>query len=162
MDCRTPGFPDLCISRSLLQLLSIESVMPSNRLVLCHPFLPSIFPTLRSFLMSRLWIRRPKYWSFSISPSNEYSGLISFRIDWFDLLAIQLVHWRREWQSTAAFFPLNPRNSNTLKGKERLTGHRICNRRNWSVGSTSVSSQPTGCSGCNPAFEEPKGYQVIY
>ena len=141
--------------------------MPSNQLVLCRPLLllPSICPSIRAFPNeSTLPIRRPKYWSvsFSISPSNEYSGLISFRIDWFDLLAIQLVHWRREWQSTAAFFPLNPRNSNTLKGRERLTGHRICNRRNWSVGSTSVSSQPTGCSGCNPAFEEPKGYQVIY
>ena len=147
--------------------MSIESVMPSNQLVLCHTLLllPSIFPSIRAFPNdSTLPIRRPKYWriSFSISPSNEYSGLISFRIDWFDLLAIQMVHWRREWQSTEAFFPLNPRNSNTLKGKERLTGHRICNRRNWSVGSTSVSSQPTGCSGCNPAFEEPKGYQVIY
>ena len=79
-------------SRSLLQLMSIESVMPSNHLILCHPLLllPSIFPNIRVFSNeSALHIRWPKYWSFSISPSNEYSGLISFRIDWFDLLAVQ-------------------------------------------------------------------------
>ena len=80
-------------SRSLLKLMSIESMMPSNHLILCHPFLlPSIFPSIRVFSNeSVLCIRWPKYWSFSfsISPSNEYSGLISFRIDWFDLLAVQ-------------------------------------------------------------------------
>ena len=80
-------------SRSLLRLRSIESVMPSNHLVLSHPLLPpSIFPSIRVFSKeSVLHIRWPKYWSFSfsISPSNEYSGLISFRIDWFDLLAVQ-------------------------------------------------------------------------
>ena len=81
-------------SQSLLKLLSIESVMPSNHLILCHPLLllPSIFPTIRVFFSeSVLHIRWPKYWSFSlsISPSSEYSGLISFRIDWFDLLAVQ-------------------------------------------------------------------------
>src|SRR5574340_662962 len=73
---------------------SIESVMPSNHLILCHPFLllPSIFPRIRVFSNeSVLHIRWPKYWSlgFSISPSNEYSGLISFRMDWFDFLAVQ-------------------------------------------------------------------------
>ena len=70
----------------------IESVMPSNHLILCHPrlFLPSIFPSIRVFSNeSVLHIRWPKYWTFSISPSNEYSGLISFRIDYFDLLAVQ-------------------------------------------------------------------------
>ena len=70
------------------KLMSIESVMPSNHLILCHPLLllPSIFPRIRVFSNeSALCIRLPKYWSFSISPSNEYSGLISFRIDWFDL-----------------------------------------------------------------------------
>ena len=82
------------ISRSLLKLMSIKSVMPSNCLIFCHPLLllPSIFPSIRVFSSeSDLCIRWPKYWSFSfsISPSNEYSGLISFRIDWFDLLAIQ-------------------------------------------------------------------------
>ena len=82
-------------SQSLFKLMSIESVMPSNHLILCHPFLlpPSIFPSIRVFSnKSALHIRWPKYWSFSfsISPSNEYSGLISFRIDWLDLLAVQV------------------------------------------------------------------------
>ena len=75
-------------SRSLLTLMSIESVMPSNHLILCHHLLllPSVFPSIRVFSNeSVLRIRWLKYWSFSINPSNEYSGLISFRIDWFDL-----------------------------------------------------------------------------
>ena len=81
-------------SQSLLKLMSIELVMPSNRLILCRPLLllPSISPTIRVFsTKSVLRIRWPKYWSFSfnISPSNEYSGLISFRMDWLDLLAVQ-------------------------------------------------------------------------
>ena len=81
-------------SWSLLKLMSIESVMPSNHLILSHPlfFPPSIFPSIRVFSSeSVLHIRWPKYWSFSfsISPSNEYSGLISFRMDWLDLLAVQ-------------------------------------------------------------------------
>ena len=79
---------------NLLKLISIESVMPSNHLFLCHPLLlpPSIFPSIRIFSNeSALRIRWPKYWSFSfsISPSNEHSGLISFRRDWLDLLAVQ-------------------------------------------------------------------------
>ena len=76
-------------SQSLLKLMSITMVMPSNHLILCHPLLlpPSIFPIIRVFSNeSVLHIRWPKYWSFSFSPSNEYSGLISYRIDWFDLL----------------------------------------------------------------------------
>ena len=80
------------ISWSLLKLMSIESVMPSNYLILCHPLLllPSIFPSIRVFSNELvLHIRWPKYQSFSISPSIEYSGLISFRIDWFNLLAVQ-------------------------------------------------------------------------
>ena len=82
------------ISQSLLKLMSIELVMPSNHLVLCCPLflLPSIFASIRVFSNeSVLCIRRPKYWSFnfSISPSNEYSGLISFRIVWLDLLVVQ-------------------------------------------------------------------------
>ena len=81
-------------SQSLLKLMSIESVMPSNHLILCHPLLlqPSIFPSIRGFCNeSVLHIRWPKYWSFtfSISPANEYSGLISFMIDWLDLLEVQ-------------------------------------------------------------------------
>ena len=80
-------------SRSLLKLMSIELVMPSNHLILCHPLLlPSVVPSIRIFSSeSVLHNRWPKYWSFSfsISPSNEYSGLISFRMDWLDLLAVQ-------------------------------------------------------------------------
>ena len=81
-------------SQSLLILTSVESVMPANHLILCHPLLllPSIFPSIRVFSNeSVLHIRWPKYWSFSfsISPSSEYSGLMAFRIDWFDLLALQ-------------------------------------------------------------------------
>ena len=83
-------------SQSLLNLVFIESVMPSNHLILCHPLLllPSVFPRIRVFSSeSALPIRWPKYWtfsfSFSISPSSEYSGLISFGINWFDLLAVQ-------------------------------------------------------------------------
>ena len=80
-------------SRSLLKLVSIESLMPSNHLILCRPLLlPSVFPSIRVFSNeSALCIRWPKYWSFCfiISPSNEYSALISFRMDWLDLFAIQ-------------------------------------------------------------------------
>jgi len=79
-------------SQSLLKLMSIVSMMPSNHLILCRPLLllPSIFPNIRvSSNELVLQIRWPKYWSFSISPSSEYSGLISFKMDWLDLLAIQ-------------------------------------------------------------------------
>ena len=92
MDCTTPGFP---VHHQLLELTQThvhQSAMPSNHLILCRPilFLPSIFPSIKDFTNeSVLHIRWPKYWSFSISSSSEYSGLISFRIDWFDLLAIQ-------------------------------------------------------------------------
>ena len=88
------GSLSFTISRSLLKLMYIESVMPSNHLILCHPLLllPSVFPSIRVFSSeSIVCIRWPKYWSFnfSISLSNEYSGLISFGIDWFDLFALQ-------------------------------------------------------------------------
>ena len=94
MDCNTPHTLSITISQSLLKLIPIELVMPSNHLILCHPLLLllSIFPSIRVFSNeSTLHIRWPKYWSFSfsISPSNEYSLLISFRINWFDLLAVQ-------------------------------------------------------------------------
>ena len=90
-DCQ--AFLSITNSWSLLKLMSIKLVMPSNHLILCHPLLPpSIFPSIRVFSSeSVLHIRWPKYWSFSfsISPSKEYSGLISFRMDWLDLLAVQ-------------------------------------------------------------------------
>ena len=94
MNCSTPGFPVLHHLPSLLKLLSIELVMPSNHLIPCCPLLlrPSVFPSIRIFFMeSALCITWPKYWSFSFSiiPSNEDSSLISFRIHWFDLLAGQ-------------------------------------------------------------------------
>ena len=91
IDCNMPGLPVLYYLLEFAQVHSIESVMPPNRLLLSHPllFLPSIFPSMHVFSSeSALHIRWPNYWSssFSISPSHEYSGLISFRIDWFDLL----------------------------------------------------------------------------
>ena len=117
-------------SQSLFKLMSIESVMPSNNLILCHPLLllPSIFPSIRDISNeSVLYIRWPNYWSFnfSISPSNEYSELISFKIDWFDLLAAQgtlksllqhhsskaLVHW------CSAFFMVQLSNPYMTTGK---------------------------------------------
>ena len=94
MDSSMTDFPAITNSQSLLKLMSIGSMMPSNHLILCNPLLllPSVFPSIRVFSNeSVLHIRWPKYWSFSfsISPSNEYSGLISFRMDWLDLLALQ-------------------------------------------------------------------------
>ena len=91
MDCSTPGPLSFTISQSLLKLMSIESMMPSNYLIFCHPLLllPSIFPSIRECSTeSTLSNRRPKYWScsFRISPFNEFSRLTSFRIDWFDLV----------------------------------------------------------------------------
>ena len=93
MDCSMPGFP---VYHQLLELaqthVSIELVMPFSHLILCHSLLPSIFPSIKVFSNeSALCIKWPKYWgfSFSISPSSEYSRLISLRIDWFDLLAVQ-------------------------------------------------------------------------
>ena len=93
MNCSTPGLP-ITNSWSLLKLMSIKLMMPSNHVILSCPllFLPSIFPSIRVFSNeSLLRIRWPNYWSFSfnISPSNDYSGLISFRMDWLDLLAVQ-------------------------------------------------------------------------
>ena len=94
MDSACQSALSITISQSLLQLMSIESMIPSNHLVLRHPLLllPSVFPSIGVFSNeSALYIRWPKYWSFSfnISPSSEYSGLISFRIDWFNLLSVQ-------------------------------------------------------------------------
>ena len=95
MDCSMPGFPTITNSQRLFKLMSLELVMLSNHLILCLLLLlPSVFPNIRVFSNeSALCIRWPKYWSFSfsitISPSNENSGLISVRIDWFDLLVVQ-------------------------------------------------------------------------
>ena len=94
MHCSTPGFPVHQQLLDLLKLMSIRSVMPLNHLILCHPllFLPSIFPSIRVFSNEAvLHGRWPMYWSFSfsISPSNEHPRLISFRMDWLDLLAVQ-------------------------------------------------------------------------
>ena len=92
MDCSTAGFPVHHQLLELLKLMSIELVMLPNHLILHHPILlpPSIFPSITVFSDELvLHIRWPKYWSFSISPSNEYSGLISFRMDCLDLLAVQ-------------------------------------------------------------------------
>ena len=94
MNCSTPGLLSITNSRSLLKLMSIESVMPCSHLILCHPllFLHPIPPGIRVFSNeSVLHIRWPKYWSFSFSigPSNEYSGLVSFRMDWLYLIAVQ-------------------------------------------------------------------------
>ena len=106
MDCSSLSISN---SRSLLKLMPIESVMPSNHLILCHALLllPSIFPSIRVFSNeSVLHIRWPKYWSFSfsISPSDEYSGPISFRMDWLDLLAVQN---SRESSPTPQFKSIN-------------------------------------------------------
>ena len=111
-------------SWSLLKLMSIESVMPSNHLILCRPLLlpPLFFPSIRVFSSeSVLCTRWPKYWSFSfsISPSNEYSGLISFRMDWLDLLAVQGALHRAARTYTGL-------------GKQTLGGHKenlVCPRR---------------------------------
>ena len=109
------------ISLSFLKLMSVESVMPSNCLILCHPLLllPSIFPNIRVFFNeSALCIRWPKYWSFSISSSNEYSGLISFRIDLFDLPAVQrtfkspISSWRRDGENVETVSDFNFLGSN--------------------------------------------------
>ena len=94
MDCSMPGHPVHHQLPSLLKLMSIESVMPSNHLIFCCPLLllPSIFPTITVFSSeSVLHIKWPKYWSFSfnISPSNEHPGLISFKMNWLDVLAVQ-------------------------------------------------------------------------
>ena len=131
MDCSMPGFPvSVTNSQSLLKHMSIESRMPSSHLILCHPLLllPSIFSSIRVFSNeSVLHIRWPKYWgfSFSISPSNEYSGLISIRIYWLDLLAVQgtLTSFLQHHSSKAsilwcsAFFMIQPSHPYMTTGK---------------------------------------------
>ena len=154
MNYSTSGLPVHHQLRSLPKPMSIESVMPSNLPILCCPLLllPSIFPSIRVFSNeSALCIRWPKYWSFSfsISPSNEHPGLISFRMDWLDLLAVQeilkslLQHHRSKasilWLS-AIFFYFFPENSCFLigvKGKIYLLFHfgfaKVA-REKWTLG----------------------------
>ena len=115
MGCSTPGFPSFTISWSLLKLMFLESVMPSNHLILCHPLLllPSVFPSIRVFYSeSALHIRRPKDCSFSfeIRASNEQSGLISSWLDWFNLLAVQgtLKCLYQHHSSKESFFSTQP------------------------------------------------------
>ena len=125
-----PGFLSITNSWNLLRLMSIKSVMPSNHLILCHPLLllPLIPPSIRVFSNeSALCISWPKYWSFSfsISPSSEHSGLISFRMDWLDPLAVQgtlqsLFQHRSSKTSIlqhSAFFTVQPSHSYTTTGK---------------------------------------------
>ena len=130
-----PASLSFTISRNLLKLMSIESMMPSNHLILCYPLLlPSIFPSIRVFSNeSALHVRWPKYWSFSISPFNEYSGLILFKTDWLDLLAVQgtfkslLQHhswkasilWRVVFSMVMVFFKIGARFLLWLKLKKK-------------------------------------------
>ena len=116
-------------SRSLLKLMSIKSVMPSNHLILCYPLLllPSLFPSIRVFSSeSLLCIRWPKYCSFSISPSNEYSGLISFKIDWFDLLAVQGTHKSLQHHSLKRFLWCSASFMVQLSHPYMTTGKTLC------------------------------------
>ena len=128
-------------SQSLLKLISIELVIPSNYLILCHPLLlPSlIFPSIRMFSNeSALRMRWPKYWifSFSISPSNEHPGLISFRMDWFDLLAVQgaLKSLRQHHSSKASVFRLSAFFTVQLSHPYMTTGKTIAWTRGIFVG----------------------------
>ena len=113
------------ISQNLLKLMSIESVMPSNHLILCCPLLllPSVFPSIR-VLPSELvlCIRWAKYWNFSISPPNDYSGLISFRIDWLDLLAVQGVLLSHESSLAPQFESINSSVLSLLHGPALTSG----------------------------------------
>ena len=120
-------------SRSLLRLMSVKSVMPSNHVIFCHPLflLPSIFPRIRVFSNeSVLGIRWPKNWSFSfsISPSNEYLGLISYRIDWLDLLAVQVI---LESSPTPQFKSINSSALRLLHSPTRTSIHD--HRKNHSL-----------------------------
>ena len=137
--------PSITNSWSLLKLMSIESVMPSNHIILCHPLLlPSVFPSIRVFSNeSVLCIRWPKYWSFSfsISPSNEYSGLISLRMDWLDLLAVEgnlrslLQHhsWKASVFRHSAFFMVQLSHPYMTTGKTIALTMDLCWQSNVSA-----------------------------
>ena len=129
------------ISQNLLKFMSMESVMPSYHLILCHPLLllPSIFPSIRVFSNESLFrIRWPKYWSFSlsISPFNEYSGLISFKTDWLDLLAVQgtLKSLLRHHSSKASVLQCSAFFTVQLSHPHMTTGKTIALTRHSSVG----------------------------
>ena len=160
MNCCTPGFPVLPYLLGLLKLMSIESMMPSNHLILCHPLLllPSIFPSIRVFNESVPRIKWPQYWSFSfsISPSTEYSGLISFRIDWLDLLAVQgtrksLLHYHSSKASMllqcTAFFVVQLSHQYLTTGKNialtrwTILGKVICLLLIWCLAGHTISSK---------------------
>ena len=160
MDCSAPGFPVNHQLQSLLKLMSVELMMLSNYLILCCPLLllPQIFPSIRVFPNeSVLHIRQPQNWSFSfsISPSNEYSTLISFRIDWFDSLAVQgtlksLLQHRNSkasiiWHS--AFFMVQ------LSRPHMTTGKKIALTM-WNFGAKIMSLILICCLGCSQLFFE--------
>ena len=132
------------ISQSFLRFMFIESLMSSNHLILCSPLLllPSVFPSIRVFSNeSALHIRWPKYWSFSssISPSSEYSGFISFRIDWFDLLAIQetlkslLQHPNNDKNFQSYERKKNESHKETINNGGHLLGARCAGRVGWDI-----------------------------
>ena len=178
MDYSTPGFPVHHQLPELAQLMSVESVMPSNRLILYHPllFLPSgsIFPSIRVFSNeSVLHIRLPKYWSFSfsISPVNEYSGLISFRMDWLDPLAVQgtlkslLQHHNSQasilWHS--AFFTVQLSHPHMTTGKTiALTRWTISPGTAYLFLGATVSLLGNGEKAALGKTEKPLGFQVGY
>ena len=141
MDCSTPGFPVLHHLPELAQLMSIELVMPSIHLILCCPLLllPSLFPSIRAFSNeSALHIRWPKIWSFhfNTTPFNAYSGLISFRIDWFDLLAVQgtLKHLLQQHSLKASVLPHSNFFIVQLSHPHMTTGKTIALTRRTFVG----------------------------
>ena len=147
------AFLSFAISQSLLKLMSIGSVVPSTHLILCRPLLlPSIFPSIRVFSKElALHIRWPKYWSFSISPSNEYSGLISFRIDGFDLFAtkgtlLQQCKLKASVLQCSAFFMVQLSHlymaTGETKALTRWTFVRVCGPVVQFLGSTYLPGIP--------------------
>ena len=148
-DPRDRGTPGLL---SLLRLESTDSVMPSNHLILCRslPPFPSVFPSIRVFSSELAFrIRRPKYWSFSISPSNEYSGLISFRMDWSELLAVQGKSASVSASTEAGHRPCVSENSGSrafprYRGGDRRTGSWEGGHHGATVGGTPEATAGTG------------------